>query len=169
MRNVATSIFYLKPFARIYEEHPILSFSLSSRLPRLLFIHTSISSAIFLDSLGPTTFSRFPRQHRVRSKFSQIPFTPFLPLLFPPLANNIRQEIYLITSNTRVIPIRASNSRRLLHIYIYIQDVQERRGFNGSKNSRLKSPSPVFVGINEKLTESEQSTSSNGLFQPLTK
>lgn len=165
MRNVATSIFYLKPFARIYEEHPILSFSLSSRLPRLLFIHTSISSAIFLDSLGPTTFSRFPRQHRVRSKFSQI--LPFLPLLFPPLANNIRQEIYLITSNTRVIPIRASNSRRLLHIYI--QDVQEQRGFNGSKNSRLKSPSPVFVGINEKLTELEQSTSSNGLFQPLTK
>lgn len=60
MRNVATSIFYLKLFARIYEEAPILSFSLSSRHPCLLFIHTSISLLYFSILSAPlSSFSLF--------------------------------------------------------------------------------------------------------------
>lgn len=68
MRNVATSIFYLKLFARIYEEHPILSFSQSPRLPLHHFIQTSISSPS--SSILLAFASRFPPprdtyQHKV--------------------------------------------------------------------------------------------------------
>lgn len=143
MRDVATSIFYLKPFARIYEEHPILSFSLSSRPPLpplLLFIHTSISSPYFSILLVPRLEPPlFPRQHRIRSKFSYILFTAFLLILLPSeeysrgnLFNRPR-----VTYVSLIQIIQNTRHRRKIRIF----------------NEKLEVRQSRCSGINEKLTE----------------
>lgn len=130
MRNVATSIFYLKPFARIYEERAdTLFLSAFSSPPSTLYPHIHLL-AIFLDSLGPS--SLFPRQHLPYQSTILIlldpvrsPFLFILPLL--------RQDIYLIELYGSISMSRNADS---VQDSLAIFKIRRESGFNASKNLR---------------------------------
>lgn len=108
--------------------------------PLLLFIHTSISSPYFSILLVPRLEPPlFPRQHRIRSKFSYILFTAFLLILLPSeeysrgnLFNRPR-----VTYVSLIQIIQNTRHRRKIRIF----------------NEKLEVRQSRCSGINEKLTE----------------